>query len=239
MSPTHDQARNVLLRMPRWTFLGAFLLCLFGVSRVASSQTYRHDITGSLNIEKSSGATEASQSPSEASKAKSSAMGMTTTYGYIFSSGSEPVFELGYLKRDKEVGLIKHSETDLEIGLGMIFNMPLGNKSRNKRTKDAAPVPDSNEEVRWIPYSGIMLSKTATAESITSATAMDFKNDEMINKLILGIKMVILPNVAINSSVRFFYQRVKATSSEGEQTSETGANGLTIQARLLAISLLL
>jgi len=165
-------------------------------------------------------------------------------YGYLVNDNVEPFLEVGYKSQTDKVGDILKTESVIEYGLGMIFNLPIPDEekaAKNPHDKESLEVATPKLSIsRWIPYIGLLIVSRQTENVGKSSTGSDMPNlshRAMVTKLLFGTRYMIFTNVGLNFSMKVNYR-----DSESEATAPSTEKGtsqvLTIETNLLSLTLL-
>jgi outer membrane protein W len=224
-----------------------FKLMLFLLSWFCSTWTYGaefyNELKSTVNYNSSTGQVD---SGDKKTKIDQNEIIATLTYGYFASDNVEPFLELTYRTASDKVGDISTSDSLLDWGVGMLFNIPMGpgetEDSQSKRKKrKRGPVNDVATLANsiWIPYVGIMLASQTSGTKSTSnlGDESDLSHSDVVTKLIMGTRYMIYPNVGFNFALRLFYQNT-ASEAKAPNSQKGATQKLTIQADLVSLSLL-
>jgi hypothetical protein len=221
--------------------LGYIIVLLFVGARALGADAPEFEFTGSVDYKISNG-TVASTPTASATKLSGSSIEANLGVGYFFSEQAEFLFELEYSQTERQVAEYKSSGSNIIVGTGVLFNLPIINSA----SKDKSKLKDRRKKMSgskmsrasWIPYLGFLISQNTVAYSSGETTQSTLDSGDLNSRLILGARYMFMENVAFNWSLRLAYQ-----NKTGEATSGTSSGGtltkLEVDARLLALSVFL
>lgn len=214
------------------SYFNYLVLASLALAGAAQAENYQHEINGSLKYLYTSGATQ-SDPENPRSEVNGNGIDLIISYGYFFPNLVQPIMELRYRSNSLKIGNVTEAVSDMEFGLGVLFNVPIP-KDFNKKNKE----DNKFRNARLIPFGGVMISKLGAEHNRNTEGGQSVSADEMVTQLIFGSRYMIYQNVALSSSIRSFYQSEKTTTTEGDSSSSKARNRLTIEARLLSLSLI-
>ncbi|MFW7380206.1 MAG: hypothetical protein ACOH5I_15440 [Oligoflexus sp.] len=204
------------------------------MTRNSFAAEFKHEFSGSFTYAHSSGATESEAEDSTGNTAvKGSGIDLTMTYGYFLQNLAQPTIEVRYRSDTHKIGDLSAAANTLEFGFGVLFNVPIG-----QRDKDADPSLGRFHNAKYIPFGGVMLTKMGVEQSHQNNEKTSVTANEIVTKLVFGTRYLLYPNIALGSSIRTFYQSENTTHTVSDTEGGKAGNRLTVEARLISLSLL-
>lgn len=155
-------------------------------------------------------------------------------YGLLLNDYVEPFIEAFYTNEKEEVANFTSSKTGVEAGAGVLFNLPFGVDLTPDEIAKGSTLKFSNAAT--IPYGGFLFSYKDIQNSQGSKSAPTTGGgNNIITKIIVGIRFVIFQHFTINSNVRYSYQSTVAAipAKEGGKSSKS-----TLESQVIGLSLL-
>jgi hypothetical protein len=208
----------------KWNFAAVVSCILF--SGISFGQVYTHEIQSNLNYDASSGTVTSGEDTTDITK---NTVSGRISYGYFASKNVEPFIEVLYRSVEEDVGGIATTESKIDYGLGMLFNLPDDPKPKNKKGKSEAV---SN----WEPYVGVLMYSMSSDSDAANSTTISQKS--IVTKLVFGTRYMLYKHIGLNSSIRLYYQ-----DSTSDATSSGDASGAksetTYEIQLVGLTLLI
>ena len=154
--------------------------------------------------------------------------------GIILGNNFEPVFEIAYVNKAKTIGEYREIIGGLIWGLGVLFNVPLGEWPAKSRGLNA-PLWTTSD---WVPYGGFLIESISFNDEGGTKDKVTLAESEMRTKIIFGTRYLIYPHLALNLWLRLSYENInnEAKSSESHGGS---LDRMAIDINLFSFSVLL
>ena len=215
---------------------GCIIVFLFVGAEALGDGSPKFEFAGSIDYKLSNG-TVAGTPTATATKLNGTTIEANLGMGYFFSEQAEFLLELEYSQTEGQVAEYKSSGSNVMVGAGILFNLPIGNSTSKGKIKNRRKEEVGSKMARaiWIPYLGFLITQNTASYSAGETTQSTLASGDLNTRLIFGLRYMLSANLAINWSLRLAYQ-----NTTGEATSGTSSGGnltkLEVDARLLAFS---
>ena len=196
---------------------------------------YTHEIVGWADYKKSTGALKR-EGANENTQIDSSTISTKFWYGYLLGDHAEPFFEVGYSVTEQKIADYTQKKKVLDWGIGMLFNIP---GAPDQEVEYDANVNAPNfSQASFIPYGGVVVTTKSVVAEEGASTIVNSNDDEMVTKLIFGLRWVPVDHLGLNFSLRVSHQKGESVAESGEKVGGSTSKTL-IEAQMFAITLLL
>ncbi len=168
----------------------------------------------------------------------------STGFGVLAGENLEPIIEVQYKQHQRKVAEFSEKKLYTEYGLGLIFNLPLGESNKKSKKADPAKPDESKDSVQgndfsratWIPFLGFLLTVNNSKEEWGENDLGTYEGNEFVSKLCLGVRYMLFQNVGLSSSIRASYQNSTGTAETENRLGGTTSK-LLIESRIISLSL--
>jgi hypothetical protein len=207
------------------------------VSRTSKStpdgeiEPYSYEVSSRLLFNTKKGTVKPAGDAAE-TKLSQNEIGASVMIGSLLTEHIEPFFEFSYLSVKRDVADYTSKDSVLDIGLGLLVNLPQVEKSKVDK-EDAGP---DMMAAKWVPCIGILVgnSKTTDDSSFGADGVAKVSDGNSYTKLIVGTRWFVYPHISVNFDVRILYE--KSTTS-AESTSTHGADRSRVQVDITALAM--
>jgi hypothetical protein len=163
-------------------------------------------------------------------------IGVAFFTGWLVSDHLEPILEVKYSVLTQKVDTFESKQSLIDIGFGMLVNLPQVSDDRPARDQAGNAVPEIMR-ANWVPFFGFLIGNSrATGTQGLPADSGVLNDSGTFTKLVAGTRWMIYPHISLNLMIKALYENSTSTAESGDKLGASRSK-LKVDMHLLSMSL--